>query len=423
MNIREYYHNRAIRKRMAEYLGEAVYIMRTDFSSADRFQPVSAYRLSEFLDQGFDVSRSFWDRKFLIAHLDVEYVNFDFPAEPYIDPHRAFTLQKPVETAIEETLSEYGICPLHLITGRGHHFAWQFRQDSAVFRQVMAIGRLPDHLREFYHQSLDPDGDAISRDLGAAFAGLSLVMEFLANRILKAACKQCRIPVMLTEVSVSPQARGKEIISIDITEYGDPLHTRIVRMPFSVYLKPWYKGNILNEDLDVPKSFVIPLHEMDVESGISVMRSAEEVQNLAKRTCTRIPDGSACMEELTADYLKSDLAEFHNFFYEEDHDPTEMWKSTYDRFELYALPEETRQVLETPNDLLLKPAGIRQVVRTLIPMGWHPRHIAGLIRSKYERNYGWGKEWYLYDAATRADFYVRVFSGAIAIGNDTTIAG
>jgi hypothetical protein len=66
----------------------------------------------------------------------------------------------------------------------------------------------------------------------------------------------------------------------------------------------------------------------------------------------------------------------------------------------------------------LKPAGIQHVVRALISKGWHPRHIAGLIRSKYERNYGWGREWFVYDAATRADFYTRIFAGAIELGLD-----
>jgi hypothetical protein len=43
--------------------------------------------------------------------------------------------------------------------------------------------------------------------------------------------------------------------------------------------------------------------------------------------------------------------------------------------------------------------------------GWHPRSIAGLIRSKFERDHGWGDYWYRYDAAARADFYVRVLGG------------
>ena len=48
------------------------------------------HELDYFLTQGIDVSRSLWDKRWLIAHLDLEYVNFDFPAEPYLDPTEAF---------------------------------------------------------------------------------------------------------------------------------------------------------------------------------------------------------------------------------------------------------------------------------------------------------------------------------------------
>jgi hypothetical protein len=65
-----------------------------------------------------------------------------------------------------------------------------------------------------------------------------------------------------------------------------------------------------------------------------------------------------------------------------------------------------------PNDLLLKPAGIRNVTECLLERGWHPRHIAGLIRSKFERDYDWRGQWIDYSPAMRADFYVRIFSSA-----------
>ncbi|MCX5771736.1 MAG: hypothetical protein NTZ09_15905, partial [Candidatus Hydrogenedentes bacterium] len=82
------------------------------------------------------------------------------------------------------------------------------------------------------------------------------------------------------------------------------------------------------------------------------------------------------------------------------------------------IPPCVRQLLVQPNDLLVKPAGIQQVVRVLMAAGWHPRHIAGLIRSKYERDYGWGYRWYEFSAGQRADFYVRLFGGLILGGQD-----
>jgi hypothetical protein len=57
----------------------------------------------------------------------------------------------------------------------------------------------------------------------------------------------------------------------------------------------------------------------------------------------------------------------------------------------------------------------------MLALGWHPRHIAGLIRSKYERDFGWGKYWYIYNAGCRADFYVRIFSGLFSTGRDDAV--
>lgn len=59
--------------------------------------------------------------------------------------------------------------------------------------------------------------------------------------------------------------------------------------------------------------------------------------------------------------------------------------------------------------------------RVLPASGWHPRHIAGLIRSKYERDYGWGLKWLVYDACSRVEFYVRLFAGLVAAGRDDLV--
>jgi hypothetical protein len=85
------------------------------------------------------------------------------------------------------------------------------------------------------------------------------------------------------------------------------------------------------------------------------------------------------------------------------------------------LPPCTRHILEHPNDLLQRPGCIQRVVRVLLAIGWHPRHIAGLIRSKYERDYGWGDQWSGYDPGTRADFYARVFTGLFVTGVDDLV--
>ena len=151
------------------------------------------------------------------------------------------------------------------------------------------------------------------------------------------------------------------------------------------------------------------------------MQSADLVAELARRAGTKMPDRSDEMENLLSDYEHSDVRKFHDWFYSQEHDPPQIWHRTYDLAPLERLPECVRFILEHPNDLLLKPACIELTLRTMLSLGWHPRHIAGLIRSRYERDYGWGVYWYTYDASSRADFYTRIFSGLFATGQDDLV--
>jgi hypothetical protein len=53
-------------------------------------------------------------------------------------------------------------------------------------------------------------------------------------------------------------------------------------------------------------------------------------------------------------------------------------------------------------------------------MGWHPRSIAALVRSRYEQDHGWEPPFTRYDAASRARFYVRLLCGAVADGLESS---
>jgi len=76
------------------------------------------------------------------------------------------------------------------------------------------------------------------------------------------------------------------------------------------------------------------------------------------------------------------------------------------------------RVLDEPNDLLLRPWAMKLVTRVLLSLGWHPRHIAGLIRSKFEQEHHWGEQWKDYEPGWRADFYVRLFAGLFSVQTD-----
>ncbi len=144
----------AVRARIVEFLGgdtlaEATceFITADDCSPDVRFAPRPVSELDACLRQQLDLGRSLWDRRSLIADLDIEYVNFDRPAEAYLDPDRVFGLQRPIVLAILAMLGEQGIQPLHLLSGRGHHFLWQMHRDSCAFRQLADLDHVPAPLR------------------------------------------------------------------------------------------------------------------------------------------------------------------------------------------------------------------------------------------------------------------------------------
>jgi hypothetical protein len=88
---------------------------------------------------------------------------------------------------------------------------------------------------------------------------------------------------------------------------------------------------------------------------------------------------------------------------------------------LSEIPLCARWILDHPNDWLLKPAVLQYLARVLTALGWHPRAIAELIRSRYEANPEWGDCWDRHDAAWRAIYYTRLFTGLIEAQCDQLI--
>ena len=424
--FRAYYRTPAVRSRILEFLGgDTPAEASCEFITADGTGhplriPLSPGELFERLDEGLDICRSLLDHRSLVAHLDVEYVNFDFPAEAYLDPGRAFLLQEPVVRAIRRVLDYHGIDALHVLSGRGHHFAWRIDLGSRVFSELAEAGRLaatPD-LRP-----LDGAETTVEPMLAQAFAGLGMMMEFVARIVQQLAAGECAIPLELTAVEVGRGERGREMISLDLSEYGDPLPTRTVRVPFSAYLKPWQQSYAVgNGNLSrIGPIIFVPLNGLDARRALVAMRDPRAAAELAERVSTHIPDQTFGTGSLLRQYRGSALRRSHEYFYSSRHDPPWRWHATYDQASLDDLPDEARDALRFPNDLLLKPSGIRAVTTALLERGWHPRHIAGLVRSKFERDHHWGSQWIDYSPGMRADFYVRIFSSA-AISVDAEAA-
>jgi hypothetical protein len=427
LKLEHYYNRPEVRQRMVEFLGghrledsTCAYLTADDSSPVPDYRPRKPSELWDCLEQGMEVTRSLWDRRSLVVHLDIEYVNFDYPAEPYVEPERSLDLQRPLVRCLQQHLLAHGVAPLHLLSGRGHHLVWRVSRESSVFRRLADLGVVPDTLRGIYQSPQPPRGETVGLDTGAAFAGIGQVVEYLAHEVLRDSRSRYPIPVQLTEVETSRGRRGREIVSLDLSEYGDPLNTRIVRIPFSVYHKPRQRRAKLGAHVvdELPPLFLVPLFEMDEGRALLAMRDPLAAADLARYASVEIPDQSEATARLAEAYAASPTAAFHRWFSSQNHEPAARWPQTYDRTPLAPLPPCARRILTQPNDALLRPVGMRHVVRVLLALGWHPRHVAGLIRSKFERDFGWGDTFFHYDAATRADFYTRLFAGLIAAGLD-----
>jgi hypothetical protein len=134
---------------------------------------------------------------------------------------------------------------------------------------------------------------------------------------------------------------------------------------------------------------------MSVADGLQIMRDPQAVVELAERVVSFIPDYSLGMEQLISSYSASSLAKFHCGFYSAEPYPPDTWPRTYDRTDLGRLPPCVRFILEHPNDLLLRPAGMRRIVIVFLSLGWHPvtlpdsskfysRVFAGLVAARYD---------------------------------------
>ncbi|MEY5012917.1 MAG: hypothetical protein RLY69_632 [Verrucomicrobiota bacterium] len=408
-----------VHKRIVEYLGgdclddaTCLFLGRLDSENPSIFDRHPPADLDKLLDGGCEIARSLEDRESMLVHLDIEYVNFDDPVAAYTDAKGAFLMQQPLVEAIETCLLNYGIRYLHLITGQGHHFVWKFSKHSAVAKRIAGLG-------------IHTPSDGTARATDPLFAHISLLMEYFAHRVKREASGRCELPVEITAQHVGPGNSGmREMLSIDISEYGDPLHSRMIRMPYTVYRKPWISGLFgrLGIEDRISEFFTLPLHEMDLTRLLELRHHPEEIIKLARYAGVGIPCEERGTARLLDDYLGSSLASFHRQFYAVRQDSPSLWPSGYDRTPLEKFPPCVAHVLRFPNDLLLKPSGIQLVVRSLLASGWHPRHIAGLIRSKFENPlFGWQNKWIEYDPSQRAEFYVRLFAGELSEGLDTAV--
>jgi hypothetical protein len=434
---KQYYENAAVQQRLAEYCGGQTvdpesfateYLsgvsesLKHDRFAEDYFYSTPRSSFYWLLGEGVDLFRAVWDRTATLGVLDTEYFNLIYPAEAYFNPARTFETMEPIYRRILTVFGKFGIDPLPLMTGQGYHFTFKVAFAAPEHLKLVALGTLGKTLAAKY---LAPGGRRtrpVPLEAGLAFDGMGRIMEYFCHCVLRdLGARYAGIPVVCTDVSVG---RAREAIALDLSMYADPLHTRDIRCAFSTY----QKHKVLQEKFgsrvaqEIPVMVTLPrIKDMPLAAYLKMRTDFERSQAYAAEVHSCIPDNSAGAGRLIKSYRASRLYKFHAYCDAEEHDPPEVWPRTYDRFDPGQLPPCVAYCLRYPNDNLLKPTNIQTLTRVLVKMGWHPSHIAGLVRSKLERDYGWSVPWNKYDAATRAGYYVRLFAGLLATGLDREI--
>lgn len=415
-----YYGSPEVRSRIAEYCGGtpeapeafsswnlAGYGGRLALHESDG-APVSLpnREFGALLEQGADLCRSLADRKGTLLQLDVDYTNPRDRAEPYRDASACFARVEPVYEAILEVFARHGILPLSVMTGRGYHFTLRAPRGSLFHSDLIDIGSPPASLHARYVSLGIPPK---APEMGRAHDGAGRLLEHLAHEVVRDL--RGRAPVPVTLADVAPPGDGP-FVCLDLTAYADPLFERHARCAFSGNQKASFTG------VAPERPFVINLPRNSADRVEELLRDRQDpgrASSRAGRVKTRIPDvlaGGAWVE----DYRHGRLARFHQEFDAGPQMPREAWPYTYDGLDLRTLPACARLALESPNPALLMPVHLRTVALALWGIGWHPRSVAALVRSRYEKDFGWGSLWRRYDAAARAEYYVRLFCGTIADG-------
>jgi hypothetical protein len=234
------------------------------------------------------------------------------------------------------------------------------------------------------------------------------VLEHLAHEVLRAVAGHTELPVTLLDMA---PPGGGPFVCLDLTAYADPLLARSTRCAFASSQKPLSKG------LDVDPGYVFALPRGDEPLGdlLRARGDPERARQMAAAADVRIPVAVGAAGWMAA-YLDSALARFHRYFDAGPEVDRAAWPATYDTLDLRTLPACAAFPLAHPNPALLTPGWLRTVALALWALGWHPRSIAGLVWSRYQRPHGWGDYWNRYDARSRARFYARVSCGAIAAG-------
>jgi hypothetical protein len=426
-SVEAYYRDLQVRARILEYCGatasaspSAAFLVGLGAEPGgpltwDEAERVPMSGIDSFFERGLDISRSFWDERSLPFLIELDYLNVDEPAEPFLRPAEVYF---KLEAAYRATLRVFGALhlePRAVVTGRGYQFVGQMPLGDPVIDRLAALVPGPPP----WYSGVDQRRPAgvvtplTSRHARAA-AGLGLLLEYLGHLILRPAAAHCHIPVVFNGTIVGSGRVGRESVSIDFSHAGDPFDVRHMRVALSTYQWHRLRPDLFGAGATLPPLVALPRGHRSLMALLTGGRGLDAGLRAARRAQASLPDISSGIRTVAARYETSRLARFHREYLAERLAPSGPVRA----LDREALPPCLAAALVQPNDLLLKPEHLQHLVRGLLTRGWRASEIAALVQSCYEADHGWGDRWSRLDPRTRADFDVRVFAGLIVTGMD-----
>lgn len=125
-------------------------------------------------------------------------------------------------------------------------------------------------------------------------------------------------------------------IALDLSLYAQPVHNATVPVPYSL----------------LADGVLLPVQSPRCEANLAALQRA---------------------------YAASALAKYHRHYMSESPHPPAAWPASYDRISPADLPACLSLFLHGGGERLRTRAGLQHFTRGMLSLGWHPRHIAGLV--------------------------------------------
>lgn len=433
MDLNEYYHHPAIRNNLHSFFsgcnwfltGGSHYSRDPNWGKDPAVKVFPISELDNRLGQGPDIFRPLATRNGVLGVLDIEYYNWDkktlfLPAEEkeFGMRDKIFREQlEPIYQILSQTFGEECIIDT---TWSGYHLLTEIWKHSSVYDLLFELGKswredgtprcLEKQLIAAYNEIHQDDlkrNQGTDLDDGVVYQQFGRVLEFLSHQIVPQVQGKVSLPVTICDST-------EECLSLDLSQYADPVYMRIIRSVFS----SWDKHNQIESlsqmvgkppFLDVVRRYGA-YENSELGQVFSLAQDYGRAAEYNQQFSNGIPRAGKKTLALIEQYAQSKLYTFHQEFDKVEHDITDE-KYKLAKFD-HALSWDIREMMEYPNPTLLQPRNLKRLTEELMSKGWHPKHIGGMLAGRYEaEGKGWDKKyWSKYNPRTRANFWARTYA-------------